>query len=108
MYRIVHYSNLCKSLHETQSVLTARKTGQTPLKDLWLKKMELENRLRMVREIEKLKVTLATIATEMRILLMIYLLTVVEYSPYGTADDATEALSNCCDKPQSSDFQHVQ
>ena len=56
-------SNLCKSLHETQSVLTARKTGQIALKDLWQKKVELENRLRMVREIEKLKVISAKVVT---------------------------------------------
>ena len=49
--------NLVKSLHETQSVLTARKTGQIPLKELWLKKVEVEHRLRMVRELERIKVS---------------------------------------------------
>ena len=47
---------LRKSLHETQAVLTAKKSGQIPLKDLWLKKFELEHRLRLVKELEILKV----------------------------------------------------
>ena len=47
---------LRKSLHETQAVLTAKKSGQIPLKDLWLKKFELEHRLRLVKELETLKV----------------------------------------------------
>ena len=47
---------LRKALFETKSVLTARKSGQIPLKELWLKKVELEESLRMVKELETLKV----------------------------------------------------
>eukprot|EP01034_Spumella_vulgaris_P039214 gene39214-48435_t len=46
---------LRKSLVETQSVLTSKKSGQIPLKELWLKKVELEESLRIVRELETLK-----------------------------------------------------
>lgn len=48
---------LRRSLFETQSVLTAKKVGQVPLKELWLKKVELQETLRMVRELEYLKST---------------------------------------------------
>lgn len=47
---------LRKSLSETQAVLTAKKQGQVPLKDLWVKKVELQESLRMVKELESLKV----------------------------------------------------
>jgi hypothetical protein len=47
---------LRKSLVETQSVLTSKKSGQIPLKELWLKKVEVEEALRIVRELETLKV----------------------------------------------------
>lgn len=47
---------LKKSLEETKSVLTAKKTGQISLKDLWLKKVELQETLRLVRDLEELKV----------------------------------------------------
>lgn len=49
---------LRKSLNETQSVLTSKKTGQIPLKELWLKKVEVEESLRMVKELESVKVRL--------------------------------------------------
>lgn len=48
--------NLRKSLNETQKVLTAKKTGQTSLRELWLRKVELQESIRMVRDIEELKV----------------------------------------------------
>lgn len=48
---------LRKSLSETQSVLTANKSGQVSLRDLWLKKIELQEQLRLVKEIENLKVS---------------------------------------------------
>ncbi len=51
---------LRKSLNETQSVLTSKKSGQIPLKELWLKKVEVEESLRIVRELESLKVLLAS------------------------------------------------
>ena len=44
------------SLLETQSVLTAKKSGQVPLKELWLKKAEVEETIRIINEVEKLKV----------------------------------------------------
>lgn len=47
---------LRKSLVETQTVLTAKKSGQVSLKELWAKKVELKETLRMVRELEELKV----------------------------------------------------
>lgn len=47
---------LRKSLFETQAVLTAKKNGQIPLKELWQKKVELQETLRMVRDLESLKV----------------------------------------------------
>eukprot|EP01038_Epipyxis_sp_PR26KG_P015066 gene15066-20273_t len=46
---------LRSSLMETESVLTSRKSGQISLKELWLKKVEVEESLRMVRELENLK-----------------------------------------------------
>eukprot|EP01033_Poteriospumella_lacustris_P004897 gene4897-3505_t len=46
---------LRKSLAETQTVLTAKKTGQISLRELWLKKAELQESLRLVRDIEELK-----------------------------------------------------
>lgn len=51
---------LRKSLNETQSVLTSKKSGQIPLKDLWLKKVELQETLRIVKELESLKVFTVT------------------------------------------------
>ena len=61
----------------------------------------------MVRDIEKLKVTLVTFVAI--ILNSIYDATfVVEYSPYGAAHDATEALFDRCVKSQPSDLKHVQ
>jgi hypothetical protein len=47
---------LRKSLSETQTVLTARKGGQISLKELWARRVELKESLRMVRELEELKV----------------------------------------------------
>lgn len=46
---------LRKSLEETQTVLTAKKLGQISLKELWGKRVELKETLRMVRELEELK-----------------------------------------------------
>lgn len=48
---------LRKSLFETQAVLTAKKNGQIPLKELWQKKVELQETLRMVKDLESLKVS---------------------------------------------------
>ena len=48
---------LRKSLFETQAVLTAKKVGQVPLKELWQKKVELQESLRMVKDLESLKVS---------------------------------------------------
>lgn len=47
---------LRNALHETQKVLTAKKNGQTSLRDLWIRKIELQESIRMVRDIEELKV----------------------------------------------------
>lgn len=47
---------LRNSLHETQKVLTAKKNGQTSLRELWIRKTELQESIRMVRDIEELKV----------------------------------------------------
>lgn len=49
---------LQSSLKETKNVLTAKKEGQIPLKELWMKKVELRESLRMVRDLEELKVCL--------------------------------------------------
>jgi hypothetical protein len=48
---------LRKSLIETQTVLTSKKSGQITLKELWAKKVELKESLRMVRELEDMKVS---------------------------------------------------
>jgi hypothetical protein len=48
---------LRKSLFETQTVLTSKKSGQITLKELWAKKVELKESLRMVRELEDMKVS---------------------------------------------------
>lgn len=45
------------ALAETKSVLTARKDAKTSLRELWLKKVELQESLRMVRDLEELKNT---------------------------------------------------
>jgi hypothetical protein len=52
---------LRKSLAETQTVLTAKKSGQISLKELWSKKVEMKESLRMVRELEELKVLISFI-----------------------------------------------
>lgn len=46
------------ALLETQSVLTSRKSGQIPLKELCLKKCELEESIRILHQLEMLKVKL--------------------------------------------------
>eukprot|EP00981_Chlorochromonas_danica_P006781 scaffold1490_cov162-Ochromonas_danica.AAC.27 len=45
------------ALAETKSVLTAKKDAKTSLRELWLKKVELQESLRMVRDLEELKNT---------------------------------------------------
>jgi hypothetical protein len=47
--------NLRQSLAETQQVLTAKKSGQMSMKELWLKKKEAEESLRILRDLEYLK-----------------------------------------------------
>ena len=48
---------LRRALHETKSVLTAKKSGQIAMRDLWLKKKELEETVRILKDIEWLKVS---------------------------------------------------
>jgi hypothetical protein len=40
---------------EIRSVFTSKKTGQIPLKDLWFKKVELTESLRILKDLEILK-----------------------------------------------------
>ena len=47
---------LRKSLAETQSVLTSKKMGQIPLRELWLKKAEMEESLRIMKDVDYIKV----------------------------------------------------
>ena len=49
-------SHLRASIGEIKGVLTARKTGQTDLRKLWLTKTELSESLRILNAIERLKV----------------------------------------------------
>ena len=49
--------SLRKSLSETTGVLTAKKNGQISMRDLWLKKVEAEESLRIMRDLEFLKET---------------------------------------------------
>lgn len=44
------------SLVETKSVLTAKKSGQVAMRDLWAKRKELEEMLRILTDLEWLKV----------------------------------------------------
>ena len=46
---------LRQSLAETEQVLTARKSGQLSMKEMWLKKVEAEESLRILRDLEYLK-----------------------------------------------------
>lgn len=48
--------SLRNALEETQKVLTAKKSGQTSLRDLWTRKVELQESLKLVKELEDLKV----------------------------------------------------
>lgn len=48
-------TTLRSSLHEVQHVLTQRKQGQIPLKELWLQKIEAEESLRILDNLERLK-----------------------------------------------------
>ena len=80
---------LKKSLSETQAVLTAKKSGQIPLRELWLRKMELEQTLRMVKEIESLKVFRIHI---------IYIFKNKVNSSKSSKINATEKISNSCFK----------
>lgn len=43
------------SLDETKSVLTAKKSGQIPLKELWLKKAEIQETARILKDLEYVK-----------------------------------------------------
>lgn len=45
------------ALGETQKVLTAKQNGQTSLRELWGRRVEVQESLRMVKELEELKVT---------------------------------------------------
>ena len=47
--------NLRRSLAETQEVLTAKKSGQMSMKDLWLKKVEAEQTLKLLNDVEYLR-----------------------------------------------------
>ena len=46
---------LRECLKETQTVLTAKKSGQIPIKDLWLRKVEATESLRILNDLEYLK-----------------------------------------------------
>jgi len=46
---------LRRSLAETQEVLTAKKSGQMSMKDLWLKKVEAEQTLQLLNDVEYLR-----------------------------------------------------
>jgi hypothetical protein len=43
------------SLSETTNVLTSKKSGQIPLRELWSKKLELEETMRILGEVEILR-----------------------------------------------------
>ena len=47
--------DLRRSLAETQEVLTAKKSGQMSMKDLWLKKVEAEQTLQLLNDVEYLR-----------------------------------------------------
>lgn len=49
---------LRQSLDETQKVLTAKKSGQISLRELWSKKVELQESLRIVKDLEELMVSI--------------------------------------------------
>lgn len=87
---------LRRSLFETQSVLTAKKVGQVPLKELWLKKVELQETLRMVRELEYLKSTphkVQRLMQQKRYLSAVQNLTKAISSMFGEDLVAVQALS---------------
>ena len=68
--------HLRNSLIETQSVLTAKKGGQIALRDLYMKKVELKESLRMVKDLEELKVSkLLHLTTKSEWAILFYLLT---------------------------------
>ena len=48
-------NKLRECLKETQSVLTAKKSGQIPIKDLWSRKVEAAESLRILNDLEYLK-----------------------------------------------------
>jgi len=48
-------TSLRQALLETKSVLTAKKSGQLAMKDLWLKKKELDETMRILKDLEWLK-----------------------------------------------------
>lgn len=50
--------SLRNALCETQKVLTAKKVGQTSLRDLWARRVEVHESLRLVKELEDIKVIL--------------------------------------------------
>ena len=50
-------SMLRTKLQETKSVLTSKKSGQIPLRELWLKKTEIEETLRILKNLEFIKVS---------------------------------------------------
>jgi hypothetical protein len=50
---------LRRALVETKTVLTTKKSGQLAMKDLWTKKKELGESLRILSDLEWLKVSLS-------------------------------------------------
>lgn len=49
---------LRRALVETKTVLTTKKSGQLAMKDLWMKKKELDETMRILTDLEWLKVML--------------------------------------------------
>lgn len=110
---------LRKSLNETQSVLTSKKSGQIPLKDLWLKKVELQETLRIVKELESLKVQyISTVAMHIGLdtlntcVIMFcdccFLPICAERPASRAALHATEEISVSGGTPEQSHCEHVQ
>ena len=97
---------LRKSLAETQAVLTAKKVGQVPLKELWQKKVELQETLRMVKDLESLKVLLLCCLTlQLSASLFIFIFT--ECTTSSTEINAAETISYCCEYTKQGHHDHV-
>jgi len=52
----VEVSEIRLSVHEIKSVLTSKRVGQADLRELWLRKQQLRNQLRILDELDKLRV----------------------------------------------------